>query len=106
MNTRTERIGIRRRWLLAMTLAGAMIGCSTIGTATTEVGIRQGTPIVVSGKIGAQLWAEHCNRCHNYRSPASLDDVQWGVAARHMRVRANLTGAEERAILEFLRAGN
>ena len=106
MNTRTEKIGIRWRWLLAMTLAGAMIGCSTIGTATTEPDVRPGAPVFVSGKIGAQLWAEHCNRCHNYRSPASLNDEQWGVAMRHMRVRANLTGAEERAILEFLRAGN
>ncbi len=106
MNTRTKSLGIRRRWLPAMILTCAMIGCSTIGTGTTKNGIRQGAPIIVSGKIGAQLWAEHCNRCHNYRSPASLDDAQWGVAARHMRIRANLTGAEERAILEFLRAGN
>ncbi len=55
---------------------------------------------------GAQLWAENCRRCHNFRSPASLTDSQWEIVMLHMRVRANLTGQEHRAILAFLQSGN
>ena len=61
-------------------------------------------PQATSGKSGAQMWAENCNRCHNVRSPQSYSPAQWDVAMLHMRVRANLTGDEARKILEFLKS--
>jgi cytochrome c2 len=58
-----------------------------------------------TGKSGAQLWAENCNRCHNIRSPSQFSPAQWEVVMRHMRVRANLTSEEHKKILEFLKSG-
>jgi hypothetical protein len=75
-----------------------LIGCAT-NKQSGEVAA--GTP----GKGGAQLWAENCQRCHNTRSPSTLNDPQWDVAMIHMRVRANLTPEEHKKILEFLKSG-
>jgi cytochrome c553 len=55
---------------------------------------------------GARLWAQNCTRCHNSRSPSSYSNAQWEVAMLHMRVRANLTAEEHKAILEFLQTGH
>lgn len=54
---------------------------------------------------GSRLWSQNCARCHNSRSPSSYSDAQWEVAMLHMRVRANLTSVEQKAILEFLQSG-
>lgn len=54
---------------------------------------------------GAKLWAENCVRCHNLRPPDSYSDVEWRIIVHHMRVRANLTAEEHRAILGFLTQG-
>jgi hypothetical protein len=59
-----------------------------------------------SGKSGAELWAENCNRCHNVRPPPSFSDTQWSAIVHHMRQRANLTGEEARQITVFLQSAN
>jgi len=55
---------------------------------------------------GSRLWGETCARCHNSRPPNSFTDDEWDVIAHHMRVRANLTGEQHRAILAFLKQGS
>jgi len=75
-----------------------VVGCSTTGQSVT-IGAE-------TGKSGAQLWADNCQRCHNARSPGSLSPAQWEVAMMHMRVRANLTPEEHKKILEFLKGGS
>jgi len=55
---------------------------------------------------GAQAWAENCGACHNVRSPSELGDASWGVAAAHMRVRANIPGNVARDIVAFLQSSN
>ena len=55
---------------------------------------------------GQELWSMNCQRCHNMRSPAMYSDAQWDVIVHHMRVRANITGAEQRAIADFLKSGS
>src|SRR3954454_23262763 len=57
-------------------------------------------------KAGAQLWSENCTRCHYVRPPDAYSAAQWTVVMQHMRLRANLTGSEEREILRFLQAGS
>jgi len=57
-------------------------------------------------KAGAQLWAENCSRCHNIRPPQSFSDAQWQAVVHHMRLRADLTGEEQRKITEFLQASH
>ena len=55
---------------------------------------------------GAQLWGQTCSRCHSSRSPTAFSDAQWEVVMLHMRIQANLSGEEERKVLEFLKASN
>ena len=55
---------------------------------------------------GARLWANNCGRCHNVRDPKELRDDQWKPVMTHMRIRAPLTGAEQRDILLFLQSSN
>jgi cytochrome c5 len=57
-------------------------------------------------KAGSELWAENCTRCHNARPPQYYSDATWDIIVHHMRLRANLTGEEARAIAEFLKAAN
>lgn len=57
-------------------------------------------------KSGAQLWSEHCGRCHNVRNPASYSDAQWDVAMLHMRTRANLTKDDYEAVRKFILTAN
>ena len=55
---------------------------------------------------GQELWSMNCQRCHNMRSPTMYSNAQWDVIVHHMRVRANLTGADARAIADFLKSGS
>ena len=55
---------------------------------------------------GQELWSMNCQRCHNMRSPAMYSNAQWDVIVHHMRVRANITGAEQRAIADFLKSAS
>lgn len=56
----------------------------------------------VSVARGAQTWANNCDRCHEMRDPGDFGANQWRVIVTHMRIRAGLTGAEARDVLEFL----
>jgi hypothetical protein len=56
------------------------------------------------GLTGEELWSNNCMRCHNIRPPTMYSDSQWDVIVHHMRLRANITGQEQRAIVEFLKS--
>lgn len=56
------------------------------------------------GLTRAELWSNNCMRCHNIRPPTMYSDAQWDVIVHHMRLRANITGQEQRAIVEFLKS--
>jgi len=53
---------------------------------------------------GEELWTMNCRQCHNIRPPTMYSNAQWDVIVHHMRVRANITGQEQRAIVEFLKS--
>ena len=83
----------------------------TVTTLGWLASARAGTPVkgnaeVATSKGGAQLWTENCGMCHNIRSPGSYSPAQWEVVMLHMRVRANLTPAESKEILAFLKSGS
>jgi hypothetical protein len=59
-----------------------------------------------AGLSGEELWSNNCQRCHNLRSPAMQTPVQWQVIVHHMRVRANITGSDARAIADFLKSAS
>jgi len=56
------------------------------------------------GLSGEELWTNNCVRCHNIRPPTMYSNAQWDVIVHHMRLRANITGQEQRAIVEFLKS--
>ena len=56
------------------------------------------------GLSGEELWSNNCLRCHNIRPPTMYSGAQWDVIVHHMRIRANITGQEQRAIVEFLKS--
>ena len=56
------------------------------------------------GLSGEELWSNNCVRCHNIRPPTMYSNAQWDVIVHHMRLRANITGQEQRAIVEFLKS--
>ena len=56
------------------------------------------------GLTGEELWSNNCMRCHNIRPPTMYSDAQWDVILHHMRLRANITGQEQRAIVAFLKS--
>mgnify|MGYP003624242363 CR=1 FL=1 len=55
---------------------------------------------------GATSWAQNCARCHEMRDPAEFRDDQWRTIVAHMRIRAGLTGQQQRDILAFLQSAN
>ena len=91
---------LRKSWILALSVSILLGACGSLAFPAKG---QAGTNELAKG---AELWANNCRRCHNYRSPATLTDAQWDVAVLHMRVRANLTGEEHRSILAFLQSGN
>lgn len=48
---------------------------------------------------GERIFAKHCSRCHN--APEGFSPRIAGTITRHMRVRANLSAEEERALLRY-----
>jgi len=58
------------------------------------------------GLSGEELWSNNCQRCHNLRSPAMQTPVEWQIIVHHMRVRANITGSDARAIADFLKSAS
>jgi hypothetical protein len=89
--------------------ASLLIGCSASGggssaSASASVSTDNSRAELASDKGGAQLWTENCSRCHNVRSPDYYSPGQWAIVMQHMRVRAYLTGEEERQITAFLQS--
>lgn len=49
---------------------------------------------------GQQVFMQNCSRCHN--APEKIPPQSVGTVAKHMRVRAKLSGDDYRALLQFL----
>jgi nitrate/TMAO reductase-like tetraheme cytochrome c subunit len=101
---------VNRSLLLAWVLLTFAIASwdAFAGTKASRERINQSNGAVTSDSItqlsGQELWSMNCQRCHNMRSPAMYSDTQWEVIVHHMRVRANITGVDARAIAEFLKS--
>jgi len=93
-----KRIELFMLSFLALAVAGAY------GQKHNEQ--KQGTPTGTSAPStgtqdrGQQVFAQNCSRCHN--APEGFSNHISGTVARHMRVRANLSDADYKALLKFL----
>ena len=81
---------------------GGPAAAATTGPASAPSAVASAAP--VRGR--AELWADNCIRCHTSRPPDSYSDAEWGLVMQHMRVRGYLTGQDQRAVEEFLKAAN
>ena len=94
----------------AVVVAGMPVPARAAGPAQTGSGTAQVGASTVQHAMsiakGAKLWQEVCGSCHNLRDPKELTDAEWDVAMGQMRVRAHLTGLQEREIAAFLKASN
>ena len=86
----------------ALWLAGCATSSNTAKAGPTELSNKS----AAATPQGAKYWAQNCGHCHNIRSPGSYADAQWEVVSLHMRVRANLTAEESKAILVFLKSAH
>ncbi len=72
-------------------------GPKTVGSKTV------GSKTVLDG---AKVFAWNCGSCHSERYPKEHSDAEWDLIVTHMRVRANLTGEQARAVLRYLKENN
>jgi len=84
----------------------AMAALAWSGSASSE-GLMTGG-VLSEGDVnrGATTWANNCTRCHEMRSPTEFRDDIWKPIMAHMRIRAGLTGEQQRDVLAFLQASN
>jgi len=81
-------------------------GCASEKRPLTTTAPTVPAAVSMPAKGNAQIWSENCAHCHNLRPPDWYSDAQWEVAMQHMRIRGYLTGSEQRAIEELLKASN
>ena len=58
------------------------------------------TPAAGDARHGQQVFMQNCTRCHDAPETPSRREVR--AVVQHMRVRANLSVEDERALLQFL----
>jgi mono/diheme cytochrome c family protein len=99
--------GITMKHLPSMLLLGGM----TLA-ASLAVGQSSGTQKPKSHRVsssathqsnpdrGQQVFQQNCSRCHN--APEGFSSSISGTIATHMRVRANLSEADYKALLRYL----
>jgi cytochrome c5 len=115
---KVRELKMHNRFLMviaAIAASGLLAGCAeneggdrakpVAVKASAEGGTTQPAPVAASPG-GAQLWADNCSRCHNIRPTQSYSDAQWEAVMMHMRLRADLTGVEQREITRFLQASH
>src|ERR1700750_338847 len=92
---------------LTLLLAGTTLSLLAEPEANRKADNKAGNAISndsYRGLSGEELWSNNCMRCHNIRPPTMYSNAQWDVIVHHMRIRANITGQEQRAIVEFLKS--
>jgi hypothetical protein len=100
---------LNRSWLPALVLlfAGANWNLLAEPNGNPKGGSNSSSAVstnVDTELSGEELWSNNCLRCHNLRPATMYNNAQWDVIVHHMRLRANITGKEQRAIVEFLKS--
>jgi|SRR6185312_14285568 len=86
--------------LLACCVAATGYGAQPAGNAAAKPAkpeVRRSTSMETNGEVKFQ---QNCSRCHN--APQELSPRISGTVVQHMRVRASLSEADARAILQYL----
>jgi cytochrome c len=75
----------------------------SLSLALVACGSLQAEDSMQSAAMGAKVFAENCNRCHEAPDPASRDGRTWTGISLHMRVFADLSQEDQHRVLAFLR---
>ena len=88
--------------LLALTLVAGARSKGGPGASGPSASKPAGTEVAAAkGEVdGDVAYKANCMRCHT--APKKFSEREMVTVMRHMRVRANLTEAEEKAILRYL----
>lgn len=93
-------------------LPSTLLSCLMVFTATAVVGQSTNKPVPKPARPpsretpathqdrGQRVFQQNCSRCHN--APEGFSQGISGTIATHMRVRANLSNADHKALLRFL----
>jgi cytochrome c2 len=86
---------------------GCLVLAATAAIGETKSSPQQTQPQVAPKAVhavkpdrGQQVFDQNCSRCHN--APEGFSQSISGTIAMHMRVRANLSDADYKALLRFL----
>jgi hypothetical protein len=74
--------------------------CSALFFSMLSVASFAGTPQPERTPDGEEVYKTNCTCCHN--TPPSLTERQTRVVVSHMRVRANLTERDAKAVMHYL----
>ncbi len=85
--------------LIALTACVASFGLP-YATASAKKQPAQKDTAAVHQSPGERVFESNCSRCHY--APDQLPHSITGTVIRHMRVRANLSAADEKALLHYL----
>jgi cytochrome c553 len=99
---RTGRSSLGVAGVLALTLLMFTMAFATTQKQSADQKSNQNTSTsaAAASSDGERKFATHCGRCHN--PPRQLSREAAPAVLRHMRVRAMLTEADEKAIIEFM----
>lgn len=92
------------KWRISEALVVAAV--IVIGAMTVVWAKDDGAMPAKKSLTGAQLYALNCGRCHIERYARERTDAQWQTIVTHMRVHANLPGADAQKIIDYLQASN
>jgi mono/diheme cytochrome c family protein len=93
----------RLTWGLLLLAASAAIGQGQTKTSPPQQPQSKVSPKAVHAMNpdrGQEVFNQNCSRCHT--APEGFSQSVSGTIAMHMRVRANLSDADYKALLRFL----
>lgn len=86
---------------LLLLAATAAVGQTKSSSPQQPQGKKPPTTVhAINPDRGQEVFSQNCSRCHN--APEGFPPGISGTIARHMRVRANLSDADYKALLRFL----
>ncbi len=88
-----------RKILLSIGLLSALLLPPLMYAAQTAQRKQTKSAATRSQSDGERIFAQNCSHCHT--APDGFPPQISGTVVRHMRVRASLSAADERALLRF-----
>jgi len=83
----------------SMLLTAALVAGQTAGPAARKA-VHKNVAHETNPDRGERVFRQNCSRCHN--APEGFPQSVSSTIATHMRVRANLSEADYKALLQYL----